>query len=201
MFTSNILPYILKNLFFRSSHCGLVVTNLTGIHEDSGSIPILAQWVKDPVLLWLWCWLYKKFYTIFKGYALLTVVVKYWLYSLHCTINHCSLSYAQLFMSPTLPPPILFRPPPLVTTTLFCLWVWFFFVIFSFHFLDSTYVFLALFSLNIRLQMQVLPFTWCKIFTWGSKYGPLKHIREHLWRFLSVWHWPSHLISLISLFP
>ena len=34
----------------RSSHCGSVVTNLSSIHEDLGSTPGLAQWVKDPPL-------------------------------------------------------------------------------------------------------------------------------------------------------
>ena len=34
-----------------SSHCGTVETNPTRNHEVSGSIPGLAQWFKDPVLL------------------------------------------------------------------------------------------------------------------------------------------------------
>ena len=32
---------------YRQSHCGSAVMNLTSIHEDVGSIPGPAQWVKD----------------------------------------------------------------------------------------------------------------------------------------------------------
>ena len=39
----------------RSSRRGAAETNPIRNHEVTGSIPGLIQWVKDLVLLWLWC--------------------------------------------------------------------------------------------------------------------------------------------------
>ena len=36
----------------RSSHCGAAEPNPASIHEDSGLIPALTQWLRDPELLW-----------------------------------------------------------------------------------------------------------------------------------------------------
>ena len=41
-----------QNVETGSSHGGSAVVNQTGIHEETGSIPGLAQWVKDLALPW-----------------------------------------------------------------------------------------------------------------------------------------------------
>ena len=48
--------HITKTEIESSCH-GSVVMNLASIHEDMGSIPGLAQRIKDPVLLWAVVWL------------------------------------------------------------------------------------------------------------------------------------------------
>ena len=41
--------------FSRNSHCGSVETNLTSIHEDTGLIPGLTQWLRIWCFRELWC--------------------------------------------------------------------------------------------------------------------------------------------------
>ena len=58
MFTLIIKLYAYFCIFkvvLGGSLCGLAVTNPASICEGAGSAPGLAQCVKDPVLLWLWC--------------------------------------------------------------------------------------------------------------------------------------------------
>ena len=45
-----IVKFFLKISLFWSSHLGAAETNLTRNHEVAGSIPGLAQWVKDLAL-------------------------------------------------------------------------------------------------------------------------------------------------------
>ena len=52
-------------VYFKISRQGVPVVaqwvkNPTSSHEEVGSIPGLAQWIKDLALLWLWCKLAAK---------------------------------------------------------------------------------------------------------------------------------------------
>ena len=49
------MVYLIETIF-SSSHCDSVETNPVSIHEDAGSIPELAKWVKDLALPWAVVW-------------------------------------------------------------------------------------------------------------------------------------------------
>ena len=46
---------MVKKLNFGAPFIAQQLRNPIRIHEDVNLIPGLAQWVKDPALLWLWC--------------------------------------------------------------------------------------------------------------------------------------------------
>ena len=51
-FSGQHIPWVYQKIRIWSSRHGSVVMNPTSIHEDTGSIPCLAQWVKDLAMLW-----------------------------------------------------------------------------------------------------------------------------------------------------
>ena len=80
-----------------------------------------VSWCIIVCVIGVWC----KEFIVFKGFTPCIAIIKYWLYSLCCTIYPGSLLYPWLFghlsrLPLVAPPPC--SSSPLVTANSFCLW-------------------------------------------------------------------------------
>ena len=106
--------------------------------------------------------------TILKDYIPFTVIIKCWLYSLHCIIYSCGLFYTQQFVPFNLLPQ--FCPSPHWKPLAWALYCMFLFVMFTRFFFRLVWLFVSCFlgphpwhmevpTLGVKSELQLLAYT------------------------------------------